>query len=91
MGRIHAKAGGVFVQSVNLASDGIGLDYHRSPEPVEGWLSGWRYSREAPLMLRIAFGSDGRSRHATAAQGYGDGSWQRGPARAAVLAPQRAA
>ena len=42
-------------------------------------------------MLRIAFGSDGRSRHAPAAQGYGDVSRQRGPPRAAVLAPQRAA
>ncbi len=69
----------------------VGLDYHRSPEPVEGRLSGWRYSREAPLMLCIAFGSDGRSRPATAAQGYGCVSRQRGPPRAAVLAPQRAA
>ena len=60
-----------------------GLDYHRSPELVEGRLSGWRYSRKAPF--------DGRSRHATAAQGYGDVSRQRGPPRAAVLAPQRAA
>jgi hypothetical protein len=83
IGRIHAKAGGVFVQSVNLASDGIKLDYHRSPEPVEGRLSGWRHSREAPF--------DGRSRHATAAQGYGGVSRQRGPPRAFILAPQRAA
>jgi hypothetical protein len=45
-----------------------GPDYHRSPEPVEGRLSGWRHSREAPF--------DGRSRPATAAQGYGDVSWQ---------------
>ena len=42
-------------------------------------------------MLCIAFGSDGRSRPATAAQGYGDVSRQRGPIRVAVLAPQRAA
>ena len=42
-------------------------------------------------MLCIAFGSDGRSRPATAAQGYGCVSRQRGPPRAAVLAPQRAA